>query len=68
MKAKTNLIVLIILMVIGLCLFFWGYDIMINYEDYREIWKAARHEASPQLIGSLVVLIAAYCVTFIKSK
>ena len=30
--------------------------------------KTNRHEASPQLISGLMVLITAYCITFIKSK
>jgi len=68
MKAKTKLVILIILFVTGIGMFLWGYNIMINYEDYREIWEEARHAAMPQTIIAIVLLVIAYILTYIKTK
>jgi len=68
MKAGTKLIILIILMVIGIALLIWGNVIMRNHEGYVEMFRAARNDALPQFISSIVVLVVAYVLTYGKSK
>jgi vacuolar-type H+-ATPase subunit I/STV1 len=68
MKTETKLTVLIICMVIGVALLIWGNVIMMRYEGFREVWKAARHAALPQFISGLVILVGAYILTYTKSK
>jgi uncharacterized membrane protein YbhN (UPF0104 family) len=68
MKENTKLILLLILAVIGVGLIIWGNFIIMRYDGFREIWKAARNAALPQLISGIVVIIIAYVLTFGKTK
>lgn len=68
MKSKTKLSILIITLAIGIGLLMWGNVVMMNYDGYREVWKAARHEALPQFISGMVVLVGCYILTYVKSK
>lgn len=68
MKSKTKLTLLIIVLIIGIGLLMWGNIIMMNYDGYREVWKAARNEAFPQFISGMVVLVGGYILTYAKSK
>lgn len=68
MKTKILLTILIILIVVGVGLLIWGSCIIYNYEGYREIMKAARATAKPQLITGLVLVITAYFLTYVKGK
>lgn len=66
MKTETRLVLLIILMVIGIALLIWGNVIMMRYEGFREVWRAARHAALPQFVSGIVVMVGAYILTFPK--
>lgn len=66
MKADIKFIVLIVCLVLGLALLIWGNVIMVQYEGFREIWKAARHAALPQLISGLVLLCIGYFLTYVQ--
>jgi vacuolar-type H+-ATPase subunit I/STV1 len=68
MKTETKLTILVICLIIGIALLIWGNVIMIRYEGFREIWKAARHAALPQFIIGFVILVGAYILTYIKKK
>lgn len=68
MKAKTKLIVLISLIVIGVAIMLWGNYIMMNYENFKEVWRAARHEALPQFIIGIGFMVVAYVLTYTKTK
>jgi len=57
MKEKTKLTILIILMTIGIALLLWGNYIMMNYDGFREVWRAAWNAASLQFIGGFVFLV-----------
>ena len=68
MKSNLKLIILIALMVIGIVLLIWGNIIMFRYDGYREVMRAARHTALPQMISGIVILCVAYILTYTKSK
>jgi len=68
MKENTKLILLIVLSVIGVALIIWGNVVMMRYEGFREIWKAARNAALPQFISGIVIMVGAYVLTFGKTK
>lgn len=68
MKSNQKLIILIALMVIGIVLLIWGNIIMFRYDGYREVMRAARHAALPQMISGIVILCVAYILTYTKNK
>jgi hypothetical protein len=67
MKTEFKLGLLIVLMVIGIALLIWGNVIMMRYEGFREVWRAARNAALPQFISGTFVMVIAYILTY-KSK
>ena len=66
MKTKINykLVLLILLIVAGLFFMVWGYYTMMHYENFREIWRAARKAAFPKYIIGIILLIIAYIDTY----
>ena len=68
MNTRTKFILLFSIITIGLGFILWGSYIMWNYEGYREIVKAARNEALPQLITGFVILVIGYVLTYKKIK
>jgi len=61
-----RIILFITLAAVGLGLLIWGNVIMMRYEGFREIWKAARHAALPQFISGIVIMVIAYFMTYSK--
>lgn len=55
-------------LIVGFGLIVWGNVIMMNYDGFREISKAARHVAAPQFVSGLILFVAAYVLHFVKGK
>ena len=59
-----RLILLIVVGLAGVGIMIWGNVIMMRFEGFREIWRAARNAAMPQFIVGLVLMLIAYGLTF----
>lgn len=71
---KTKWIVFAVLFLLGIGLILKGNHEMLNYvvqdgqETYRDVWRAARQEIWGWYIVGLVLLVAAYVLTYIPAK
>lgn len=68
MKENIKITAFFLLMIIGIGFLIWGNHIMMHYENFKEIWKAARHAALPQFIIGIISMIIGYILVYRYSK
>ena len=64
---KAVTVLMIAFTAIGLGLLIWGDVVMMNYENYREIMKAAFREARPQFVWGIILFSIAYVLTYVRA-